>query len=64
MREHPDPFVRGVRAGIAIAESKILDALWRADQDYDCQRTDDRVPYSLREKITAALAAAREENET
>jgi hypothetical protein len=53
-----------VRAGIAIAESKILDALWRADQDYDCQRTDDRVPYSLREKITAALAAAREENET
>jgi hypothetical protein len=56
--------MRGVRAGIAAAENKILDALWRADQDYDCHRTDDRVPYSVRAKITAALAAAREENET
>jgi hypothetical protein len=56
--------MRGVRAGIAIAESRVLGALLDAEQDYDCHRTDDHVPYSVRAKITAALAAAREESET
>ena len=63
MTEHPDPYVRGLRAGICMAEGKVLRAFLTLDAEYIRGATHIYIPADIRHAILATIRAALKEIE-
>ena len=63
MIEHPDPYVRGLRAGIHMAEGKVLHAFLMLDRQHIQGATHIYIPVDIRHVILDCIRAALKEIE-